>query len=343
MIAITLAASLLLQNQETKTFQDKALDLQFQYPATWKVEKVSFGHEFSFLIGKEPIVIRVIQAPMPESKETYQASMKQIQEGNGGVVLRQWEEELLGVPLLMTSVRKTTPTSNTMRLLGLLFTNDEQSMSFSFECSEASYQEAEKLWRDTLLTSRTVSGKLPQKGGTPKTDPAVDPGKTETPPDNSKTVILTDESTKVAPIFGPVRVTADSDRGIYAYLPEGWSLADGKLTHPTFAGELTLMVGTGGEEALLRTWLKMCGDRLAELSTVTSRKEPRPVLNKAGFKLRDMIRTGEKDGKPWTQRLTLGTGNGYYWIVDFSGESATFDGNRKLLDALMQQLGLKAE
>ena len=335
---IMLSAVLLTQN-ETKVYEDKSLDLRFDYPQTWKLRKERLFDVMEFNVGEEVIQVRLMKTNMTYPAAHWQEVMSVMNNQGGRIVLKQWEEELLGVPLLMTRFREGEGANIRVVLTGLLYGARPDKFNFRLSSSEKAATEAEETWFKVLLTMRTVSGLMPNEK--PPETGATDPGTTST---NSKTYVLEPETNRPPkPVRGSIRVVADAERGIYAYFPDGWNLADGIASHSSGL-KVKLESETAPLDLAKKNWLAAAGLLLQDLASVSERGETKAGYNKAAFTVGYMWRKGViANGEQRAHWIAYGAGNGFTWRATWQGTPAELDAAQGTLNELASTLSLAAE
>lgn len=302
--------------EKTKTYKEAEADLLFDYPASWQLRKDKYASIFEFSVNNQQVQIRILKTAGRYPASHWQESVKMVEETKGSEVLQQWEEDLLGVPLLMSKFREQSGAQKSIVLVGMLYTKTVQKVSFRVISPESVAEEAEKAWRGALVTIRTVSGDLPVKEDPSSTAPVPT---TEVKPATgpTKTVVIKAKNGREGKVFqGPVRAEADKDRGLYAYLPEGWQLSDGILKGGAGMPSFKFSVGISELDASKREWLIRAGKLMSDLDSVSNRDEPPVKQSSAGFDLYTMVRVGKKADQEVVQILTLGWAGGLYWIAE---------------------------
>lgn len=322
-----------------KNYENKVLDLKFQHPADWRVRKERLYDTFEFRIDGTLVRVQLLVTQMSASKDHWQKVNLDINSQNGRQVLRQWEEELLNVPLLMTKVREGEPGNVTISLSGLLLSVRPDKLLFRLYAPENVADQAEAAWFKVLLSADSLSGKLPSEAPVSAEDPKTKPS--DNPP---PVVVLRPDGNRPGKIErAPNRVQVDASSGLFAYLPSGWETKDGRLVH---SSGLSVSLGvTTGEEALgRREYLRLGGSMLKELATVGKREELEGKANRAGSKVTRLTRNGSlADGKAVTQWIAFGFEGGYSWVIGWSGSSEEFEKQKTVLSDLADRLSVIAQ
>ena len=224
----------------TKTYTDKGLGLAFDYPANWRFERRDKNRPDRFTIpiegsdgkGELQIIDLDYRAPAEEFQKV-QASMS---ERLSTTVERQYQIELLGVPLLLTQLRAASPDGDRTTLVGLLYANTPRKFNFRLSSLSKDFDAVNLSWQSVLETLRTTSGALPDVAGTKPTPTPV----------AAVRVVRTEIAARKSPppTRGPVVVNlkiASSEMALY--LPKDWTATPAgegvvRLSHPKLSKPL---------------------------------------------------------------------------------------------------------
>ncbi len=218
----------------TKTYSDKGLGLAFDYPGNWIFQRRDKSRPDRFTIPVEGSAgrgeLQVIDLDYRATPETFQEAQATMATRLNGTVERQWQIELLGVPLLLTQLRAATPDGDRTTLVGLLYANTPRKFNFRLSAPTKDFDAVNLSWLSVLETVRTTSGALPATEGTKpiaKPVPAVREVRTELAPRRPLPPTR-------GPVVAPLRI-ASSDMALY--LPKGWTAAPAgegvlRLSHP---------------------------------------------------------------------------------------------------------------
>lgn len=322
----------------TRTYTNKALGLAFDHPGSWSVATTR-KDEATFRLS-EGVVVELFPSTYRQEAASWQALQVQISKNLDRTVERQWEEEILGVPLLMTKIAYEVQGQPTKTLVGLLYTSSANKLLFRLTAPAVAFDEAEARWREALQTLRTTTGQLPT------TD---DPSRPVAPPPTP-----TAEPRPLAPKAAAPRVAiapksvAVQSGGVAVELrfPDGWTAegAEGGFTlkHPSLAGSLRVAVN-----ALLdsptpdKALASAAAESLREFDAVAKRIDSRPRDNRALAKVLEVRRTGTAAGAARTLVLATGLKSGHYWFATYRGDGAAAERDRGLLGGLLDQLSVE--
>lgn len=328
---ILAAAILGMRIQENKVYDNQTADIKFEYPAAWTLKRDRLYDELTFKVNDKTVIVQLMSTEMDFPKEEWQSVNREVNQQNNREVIRQWEEELLGVPLLLMRVRDSKPQEPQIILSGLLYGARKQKFLFRLYAPESVAESAEQQWHTVLLSSNTLSGKLPSEA-LPAENPSatIDTGGGEVRVEILKPA--TGEPSKAE--WGTVSTLVDEQHGLHFYSPEGWTFKENSLSNGAI--RVNLVVGLGSDQVVRTAWLKQSGEALDRLAKVTSRIESEPAFTKAAFKGGTLIRRGVSEDKEIVQWLAYGASNGNFFILEWSGTPAEFEAAKDSLAQLHQ-------
>lgn len=312
--------------------------LELQYPSNWKFEKKKNFVAWTIPTAAGPARVELFATNYRKDAESWQKIQAQVNTDMKREVVRQWEEVLLGVPLLLTQVQY----DNKTLLIGILYSASRDKFHFRLESPSSGFDEAESAWKSTLNTLRPIGGAMPsvEDGQKP-----VDPTPTKEP----TTVTFSSSSAKPAkPSKGEMKASV-ANRDVTLFFPENWTLTakDGfyELKNPDLSGtariELysTIDSPEGGVTAM-----KWMNQDLDHFDKVLSRENLGPKLNSVGANMFYGTRIGQKDGKPRNVIAGVADYQGYYFflVYESSDEAATFTKKRKLIESFFDKTRLQA-
>lgn len=336
-----ICATLLAAPQGGLVYRNRELDLEFTYPAAWKVRRERLFEVLEFLIEGKEGKVQVFGTDFRFPAGHWQDVTRQINEQSGRVVQRQWEEEFLGVPLLLTQVAERKGNETQMLLIGLVYADKPQKLNFRLTAPAPIFDQAVQQWRDVLMTARTISGRLPGAEN-PDRPASAQPQATRPDPRREVPPVVLAPTTGPAKLeVAPNRLVADAARGLFAYAPAGWSLEEGQLKLQGLQGKAQFRAATLDAAGSRSAYLRRQGELLGELSRVTRREESRPAPNRAGFTVNVMNRIGlNAQNQDTVQVLAAGWANGLSWMVDYAGTPAQFSADQAALRELFNRLSV---
>ncbi|MBV6457542.1 MAG: hypothetical protein HONBIEJF_00655 [Fimbriimonadaceae bacterium] len=319
--------------QEVKQYSVPDLGMSFAYPKHWgmvwnkKLEMTTF----TIPVGDSGATAKaeVFASATRDSIEVWQEVQVRVNGAMQREIERQWQEEVLGVPMLYTKLRYVVGSEPTTTLIGLLYASSPRKFHFRLTAPSSAFDQAEADWRNVLVTLRTASGALPSPEDptqAPKIDPFKKPEKVVPPP---PTVVL--KPKPEAPLGtqrGEISLSAKAGATeVKVWIPKGWvaNWSDGvwKLTRPDFSGAVVLepasMLDSVKPESALS---KASAKRLDMFTVVELREEPKPRANGAGAILAWVERRG-KSGEGFLATLdAVGRAGDYYWRAAFECRDA---------------------
>jgi hypothetical protein len=346
MIALTVltAALAMGQAQDTKTFKDDELGLSFQYPAAW-----SFRQERLYSVFDIPLSTgsaaecRIIHTNFRQERQVWQDIQKEIAISMERRVDSQWQEIILGVPLLMTRLGHSQAGADKVTLVGLLYSSSAQKLNFRLTSSVVDAPEAEKAWRDALNSLRTTDGQLPQTQDPNSTDQgSTDAGAAEEPEDKGSLTLSPKSKAPVQKKKGSEVWTAFLDsKPLSIYAPKDWSFEKvdkgWAITHSKVSGKLLMSIHAGTDADAKSSVLKASVASASRFKSISVRSEPRPRNTKAGAIHHSISRRGSSDVGPLALDHITGWRDGIYWRIDYEGADTAKDDVRqitKLIDLL---------
>jgi hypothetical protein len=320
----------LAQDPETATYTDRSLGLAFQHPKPWTVRKEQFYTVFEWPIGEGRTAnAQVFSAVYRQSAETWQAIQAEVNKAMNRTVDRQWQEEILGVPLLLTRISYTEEGKSLVTVVGLVYSATPQKMQYRLTAPAEGADQAIADWSTVMLSLRTTGGNLPS---------AEDPSKPPPPPPEEvkPVTVLKPDGTPVGNLRGPVTATFE---GSTVYLPEGWKLEEGgALVHGSLRGGLTLRVTVGSDADARKALGTASATSLPSFRQVTLRRDRIESANRAGALVSGVLRIGEASGAQAIGHW-VGSCAGKFWSVEYvARERSDADADRRLLDGLLDIL-----
>lgn len=254
---------------------------------------------------------------------------------------RQWQEEVLGSPMLMTRIFYTVKSEPMATLVGLMYRSHPKKLNFRLTASSSVYEEAEKAWREALLSLRTMSGAMPETENPDRiVETPIVPPKVEKP---KPQVTFSAKGPTPSKLYrGPVKVPARAaGKDVLLLLPDGWRAdPDGDafvLSRKGLNGSVRVEVaGTLDSPPADRALLAVAAKTLGEFAQVSMRDESRPVTTKAGA----LLRTVRREGRSMEGGLVLlhasGASGDFYWLLTYrANDPKAYRKDSGALDALL--------
>lgn len=331
-------------SQKTKPFYAGPVGIVFEHPESWTVVKQKNSTELTIRDsqGASIGVLQLFYVFYRQTPDEWQSLQETATKQTGRTIERQWQEEILGVPMLLTKVSSDSGGRTT--LVGLLYSATPRKLNFRLNAPGDTYAAAEAQWRSVMQTMRTTTGQLPTTEDPNKpTNQLVVP-----PPKPKSSVTLTPEKkSQRKPKYGPIEVRTKAGGGdAVLYLPSGWTAeATGDaflLKRPNLAGELTLAVLSTLDSGLPDAALSGAAAKsIASFTKVAKRLDPKPTLTSMGMLMQSVYREGSaSDGERVVLHAVLSSGD-MYGVATYTARSlADYKRDRKAIDSLFNQIAL---
>ena len=342
-----LFATVALQGSATNDFRDANLNLAFSYPSRWKItkkDKREVHFEIPFANSSRAGELVVIRTGFRGLAEDWQNLQKQTNELSNRTVVRQWSQDLLGAPLLLTQVNYIDKTDSMTMTTGLFYTNVPSKMLFHLKVPASVQDEMAFEWQQTLETFRTLDGN-PLASEDPSKPSVARPPVVAT--ESKRPLTVDKEKVSKVPANRLIRVEING-RKLEIELPEAWGFTDQKDSQVTLVNKAKKV--SFGAEILLRidsepadAWLaRFAGTDLAAYATIALREDAENVPTRFGTTYGYTIRSGKGNiGYRWS-------GGGYvngadaYLKGTFTGTDATlFPEQKKAVEALFAALKVR--
>lgn len=320
------------------------LGLAMTHPDDWQITTVKKSNDVKALIpiegSSQKAVLELYHVSFNSEKDVWQLGQKAINERMKREVMRQWEEELLGVPMLLTKVNFVDKDGPQILMTGLIYSRTGKKLMFRLAAAPDDFDKAEFAWRETMNTFRTGRQWTPEDP-TQKPDPNA-PVKTPMPtPAIVKPKSLDEETKTTKP---PVAIAATvAGRKVEFRIPGEWAgkvLENGSiaLTHPDVAGTVSVTLATTldsdpPEKALLAA----SSLSLKDYQKVSKRDETRPAKNRAGSSVATVWRSGTTGQGDLFTCDAVGSNGDFYFVLAYRTANAGKVGaERKLIESLLQ-------
>lgn len=349
-LLLALAASAPAQNQATgapeiKTYSSGALGLAFDYPASWQV--AAKGEEAVFtmpLASGSNATLELFASEFRGTTDEWQQLQTTINNQLRRTVERQWQEEILGVPLLMTRIQYSKAGQPTSTLIGLMYSATPKKLHFRLTSLSPDTEAAEQALRSVLPSLRTNSGDLPTAQDPSAPTPTPEQPKVETkPPPPPKVLSAAPRSRRIekAPVSVPVKL---GEQALVLRLPAGWTAVQKEggfaLANPKVEGGVMLNLAAA-EMDMDPTLQRAAATTLSQFSKISQREEPRPWLNRAGQQVSYVRRTGSINSSDEVVLQAIGGSKAGYWLIDYRAAPKTYASERRLLHELFDRLSLE--
>lgn len=344
---VCLALTLGLQGAQ---FSNPELNFTFTHPKAWKV-----------VTNKK--AVSTVTIPIPESRsvatmEIYAVSYRlssdewlgmqaSVAKNMGHEVVRQWTEDLLNVPLLLTRTQMAGSSGDQTVMQGMLYSATTRKLLFRLVAPTAVFAQAEAEWRALWPSMRTVDGTLPVREDPARTVEPVEPNKLPVfrP---SPVVVISKVGVNGEAELGLVAIDCQAaGRTLKLHVPEGWSgvrREDGVivLSHALLPTPLEVTVlSTLDSDLPARALFRLSAKSLDRYKTVATREEPVARPNKAGALVSFVLRSGQSADGPLRTLDAVGHTGEFYWSFTRAWPGTPDAVARELVLALAQAMSVE--
>lgn len=332
-LAASLSLALVAQPApDIREFASKVHGLQWSVPRAWRMTTRRDVVTYEIPTSAGPARVEIYATNYRRSTDEWQTIQKTVNEDLKRTVDRQWSEELLGVPMMLTRVTY----GQRGLLIGILYTATPGKFHFRLDAPAAGFGEAEASWRRVLNSLRPLGGKLPSA------DDGVRPLEAPAAPQPTA-VTFTTEDVKPVVQRNVVNLVV-ANREVTLRLPDGWTLdAAGILNHKDLAEgakiEFFSTIDSPDPGSSLLEWVN--GD-LANFTLVDQRLNTGPRVNKAKISVFTTVRWG-KDAKGERQAFAgVAQGGQFYFFVKriTTGPEKAFQADRRLLEQFFDRVSI---
>ncbi len=348
------------------TYTNEELGLAFDYPKSWKHSKVKVKNEESKIILTDPktwrpakqdittrfliplpgvderAVLEIYSAQFNQDQDTWQTVQRDINEKMNRAVLRQWSDEVLGVPLLMTKIESKDKGVHLITDTGLVYSATPRKLIYRLSASPDNFDKAETIWRDTMQTLHTTDGRLPSAESPDRKLSAGDlqPGQFH------KVVWTPPVQPPVAPFKGVVIVEATAaGKKVDLKGPNTWKVSknsDGTftLTNPDLTGSAKLFVASVVDsDDPGKVLIRASGQTLEAFTKVVKREEKTSYINHGQCNVDWIYRRGLAGTKSHFSFDAAGDNGDNYWVLTWNSDDEGASGkDRKTLEGLADVL-----
>lgn len=357
--------------QETKTFTDAALGLSFTYPATWtqvavaptaepakkkkgipnpfakksapkKPEEGTVTFSIPGASGSSPAELTIVRASFSGAPEAWQQIQSDSNRNLKRTVERQWQQEILGVPLLLTRIAYTKDGAATTAVTGLLYNAAPYKLLFRLTGPTDSFDAAQFQFTKAMETLRTTNDTLPaaQEPGKEIPPPPPPPG-----PDAKHSIFA---KGKKEPQVAPVALSVSlGEKKMLLRVPSDWTLARVEsgtafLKHPDLKSPVVVkLYAAATAPRPTETLTAAANATLDEYKTVAVREDTPGTANHAGNPVLAVWRRGEGASGPLSTLDAIAVAGDYYMLFSFRPSMKDFVSERKTVQSMLDAVGLE--
>jgi len=360
----------------TKTYTNFEIGMAFDYPSTWVYVADPKKAKSKSLIPPDLFRKKAKKGPVAPGKQVQDEALFYIPSGahtsNFEVysalwdqtpdlwesiqvdankelkrsVVKQWREEILGVPLLLTKIAYDDAAGHEVGLIGLVYSRTPYKMAFRITAPDENYDAAEYEVRQALLSLRTTQGGLPvpEDPNHPLDKSAYTNVVNRAPAE----VVITGHKVdpkkiKKGAVALPLSI---ADKKVVLTMPEGWTSTvgtDGTVTlhNAAVTGDVMISVAsTLDSDPPQAAILKTSAQSLDLFSKVESRNETMEEITTGGASTDTIWRTGTSDKGAITSCDSVGATNDLYWILRYRMDGAMTPAMKKALAELIDGMSV---
>ena len=342
---------------QTQTYTDPTLGLSFVYPSTWtplaaeppkgkkpvKPEDQPVRFSIPTGAGNAPAELTIVRASFSGPPETWQQIQADSNRNLKREVDRQWQQEILGVPLLLTRISYNQDGVAQTTLTGLLYNAAAYKLLIRLTGPSANFDAAQFEFTQAMETLRTTNDTLPT---TQEPDKPIAPPPGPPTPDSKHTLFKKPTANpKISPVTLAVVV---GDRKMILRVPLGWTLEklegdtatlrNPALTNPVSVKLYAVATAPRPVDALTTS----TNATLDEFKVVTLREDTPAGPNKAGNLITAVWRRGEGASGPFAALDAVAIAGDYYAVFSYRpSPGPAFAAERKVVQAMLDRVGLE--
>lgn len=350
---MTTAFALLLawavpQGTDGVRFDHLETGFQLTVPREWKLQKTRDLHRFTFTVTgtDRKATLEVYGVTFTGDIPTWQAvqtnSAKQLKRE----IVRQWQEEILTVPMLMSRTKWEEKNGLAKSSeAGLIYADTRRKFLWLLVSGADDFDQASVQVRNVLQTISTEGGKLPKPF-----DPTVPQSEDLRRPDRpeKRTTWKSPDAGAKEPVKGDktTETTAGTIPVLLRYAGD-WTFASdaGVLTatHPSVSGKVTFRTYSASEsDPPGRVLLRQAGQSLDQFDKVAKRDEFGPERSTSGGQLMSIWREGSNKNGAFYALDIVGSSGDYFWLLGWTTTDAkTATAQRDLIAKLAQSLSIE--
>ncbi|MEQ1935816.1 MAG: hypothetical protein ABL962_18320, partial [Fimbriimonadaceae bacterium] len=325
LLAMALLAPV-VQEPETIVFTQKQTSLTLTYPKAWKVTNSKNNVKFEFPISESDQIatVEIWPAEFSGTTEIWEATQSGIVNQMKQTLVKQWQEEILAVPMLLTrsSYKKNEIdfTTDSAMIYGPSF----WKFLYRLTARHDVFDKAEYQWRLVLQSLRPVEG-----GVLTPFDPNRKALNSERGKGGVKTV-LGAEPRNVKPakvVLGEQsRPAVAGGKTVQVRFPKDWSVEEKEgLLEFSRSGLGSVQVtiqNTVDSPAPNKAFARAGSQSLGLFSKVDSRAESLPTWSKGGMQVAYLWRTGSSTDGYLATLNSVGSLGDFYWLANWKVSKA---------------------
>ncbi len=344
LLAYTLLAP--IQEPEAIVFTQKQTSLTFSYPKSWKVtnSKSNVKFEFPLTDSDQVATVEIWAMEFSGTKEIWEAAQSVIVSQLKRTLVKQWQEEILSVPMLLTRSSFKKDEAEMTTDSAMVYGQSFWKFVYRLTAKTDVFDRAEYQWRLVLQSLQ------PQGGGvlTPF-DPNRKVLNSEKGKGGGTTVLTATAKPKPAKIVmgEQTRPVTAGGKDVVVRFAKDWTV-EGKDSALTFS-----RAGLGSIEVTIQSivdspnassgFLKAGARSLNLFNKVESRVESLPTLSKSGMQVAHVWRIGASETGYLATLDTVGSLGDFYWLAHWKTskpeEARNLDSIKEFLQILRIEAG----
>jgi hypothetical protein len=317
----------------------------FVRPKSWKVETTKREQRLTIPTAAKhgPAIMHFYTVDFRYKTSDWQDTQIAVASEFKRSIDRQWEEEILGIPLALTKTSGVDAHGvPDVVLTGLLYSASKNKMLFRLTCPAEDFDVANGAWREAFQTLRTTDGSVAL---------ADDPNKKLTkdelepkPPSPLPVTVLGSGSKAPKPTKGAVVIPGKAGgKNAVIHLPVGWTAATQKdgtwiVTGRDLPGPLTMsLASTLDSEPVRAALLKLSSKSLDQFVAVKDRTDIDDERNKAGAVINAIFRAGTAAKGPMSSFEAAVMSGDLYLLLHWQSTAPMTPAERRAIDMLLSQ------
>lgn len=354
-IFLAAVVALTLQGQDSgTTFSDTDLGIAFTHPSNWTlVKKTKDTSRFRLPVdgSTDTADLEITRAVFHRAKDMWQQLQVQANQASGRQVDRQYEQDVIGVPMLLTQSTYTDKGVSKTVLTGLYYAHAPYKMQMKLTAPSAVFDQVWQGLQSTFETLHTLSGAAPvEETDGPdviptKKDKKKDPPVTQPPKRTNIGSPVGEGKLFKGPVVVPVVV---STKPVNLRLPSGWTADEVKdntvtLHNPKLSDPVQVEIrSTLDSETAASALSKRVAEGLNAFQTGAHREDGLTKANRAGCSISPVWRVGKTEkGDLMTLDLTGSQGDFYLLASYKATNEKNFKDDRVRIQELLDGISLE--
>lgn len=348
-VLLALALGLSQAGAPVATYAEPRAGVQLSYPTAWNLKKNKRGGGVltMTLPGGGQATVALNTSTYRGTVEEWEALQKQVAEQGKRTFREQDDQELLGVPLVLTAVDYSEGVKERTALTGLLYTRTNEKFTFILVADRDAFADARVVFQPVLESLRTFDGAAP-KPETPGAtiDPKAEIPAKPTPPPTRPRVFPDDRNRAPDQDFVSPPFKIGERSAVVLGSDELQIATEGSVTtvrrgDAALALTLSLPADAASPTAAL---VGAANEELALFDTVAVREDGLFRKNRAGANVATVLRRGTKGGSEKVRLLVLLDATDLYGLAQLEWPSfAAYRKDRKAVLDLIDRVSLRLE